>query len=53
MNVFSSAEDLSNTLPSLADYYSGIADKIESVEADNDPEIWDLPRCKTQVIPVR
>jgi hypothetical protein len=23
------------------------------VEADNDPEIWDLPRCKTQVIPVR
>jgi hypothetical protein len=53
MNVFSSVEDLSNTLPNLAHYYSGMANKIESVEADNGPEIWDLPKCNTQVIPVR
>jgi hypothetical protein len=53
MNVFSSAQDLSHTLPNLAHYYSEVADKVESVKADYGPEIWDLPKCNTQVIPVR
>jgi hypothetical protein len=52
MNVFPSSENLSNTLPNLDNYYSGIGDEDEIAEADNDPETCGQPRCRTQVIPM-